>query len=113
MAAEQGNGAAQNGKANAQEYLRIVDVRKEFDGFVAVDDTKLDAEKSDLWTVAWDGGAPVQLTKTPANSEWQPRYGADGLGRGNQRGDLTGRQTGVPASLRAEPATTDSQPCGD
>ena len=45
---------------------------------VAVNDTKLDAEKSDLWTVPWEGGAPVQLTKTPATSEWQPRYSADG-----------------------------------
>ncbi|NIJ38415.1 dipeptidyl aminopeptidase/acylaminoacyl peptidase [Sphingopyxis panaciterrae] len=45
---------------------------------VAVNDIKLDAEKSDLWTVPWEGGAPVQLTRTPAASEWQPRYGADG-----------------------------------
>ena len=57
MAAEQGNGAAQNGKANAQEYLRIVDVRKEFDGFVAVDDTNLTIRKGEIFALLGGSGS--------------------------------------------------------
>ncbi len=38
----------------------------------------LDAEVSDLWSVSWDGGAPRQLTRTPAVSEWQPVPSPDG-----------------------------------
>ncbi len=57
MAAEQGNGAAQNGKANVQEYLRIVDVRKEFDGFVAVDDTNLTIRKGEIFALLGGSGS--------------------------------------------------------
>lgn len=57
MAAEQGNGAGQNGKANAQEYLRIVDVRKEFDGFVAVDDTNLTIRKGEIFALLGGSGS--------------------------------------------------------
>jgi dipeptidyl aminopeptidase/acylaminoacyl peptidase len=37
-----------------------------------------DAQVSDLWRVDWRGGAPVQLTRTPFASEWQPQWRADG-----------------------------------
>jgi dipeptidyl aminopeptidase/acylaminoacyl peptidase len=37
-----------------------------------------DAQVSDLWRVGWQGGAPVQLTRTPFHSEWQPQWRADG-----------------------------------
>ncbi|WP_313497137.1 ABC transporter ATP-binding protein [Pseudoxanthomonas mexicana] len=57
MAAEQGNGAAPNGKASAQEYLRIVDVRKEFDGFVAVDDTNLTIRKGEIFALLGGSGS--------------------------------------------------------
>ncbi len=57
MAAEQGNGTASNGKANAQEYLRIVDVRKEFDGFVAVDDTNLTIRKGEIFALLGGSGS--------------------------------------------------------
>ena len=45
---------------------------------VSRNDEKGDEATSDIWSVAWTGGAPVQLTRTPAHSEWQPRFGADG-----------------------------------
>ncbi|MBB5685370.1 S9 family peptidase [Sphingobium boeckii] len=45
---------------------------------VSLKDAKRDAEKSDLWTVPWQGGTPVQITKTPEASEWNPRYSPDG-----------------------------------
>jgi len=45
---------------------------------VSLNDAKQDAAKSDLWTVAWTGGAPVRITDTPEASESQPRYTADG-----------------------------------
>ena len=57
MAAEQGNGAAPNGKASAQEYPRIVDVRKEFDGFVAVDDTNLTIRKGEIFALLGGSGS--------------------------------------------------------
>jgi len=41
-------------------------------------DAKSDSSSSDIWTVAWNGGAPRQLTKTPKASESQPRYTRDG-----------------------------------
>jgi putrescine transport system ATP-binding protein len=47
MAIEQLNGT-KNTAGNAkivEDYLRIVDVRKEFDGFVAVEDTDLSIRK--------------------------------------------------------------------
>src|SRR5262245_26535885 len=38
----------------------------------------IDAQVSDLWRVDWRGGEPVQLTRTPFASEWQPQWRADG-----------------------------------
>jgi dipeptidyl aminopeptidase/acylaminoacyl peptidase len=40
--------------------------------------TVIDDAVSDLWSVAWDGGAPRQLTRTPTVSEWQPVPSPDG-----------------------------------
>jgi dipeptidyl aminopeptidase/acylaminoacyl peptidase len=45
---------------------------------VSRNDAKSDKGTSDLWSVAWSGGAARQLTKTPKVSEWQPRYAHDG-----------------------------------
>ena len=45
---------------------------------VTVNDARLDAQKSDLWSVAWTGAEPIQLTKTADTSEWQPRFSPDG-----------------------------------
>ena len=45
---------------------------------VSLSDKKRDESTSDLWMVPWSGGKPVQLTRTPKSSEWQPRYGGDG-----------------------------------
>ncbi|MEJ0086240.1 MAG: S9 family peptidase [Pseudomonadota bacterium] len=39
---------------------------------------KDDEATSDIWSVPWSGGKPVQLTRTPKASEWQPRFGGDG-----------------------------------
>lgn len=39
---------------------------------------KDDEATSDLWTVAWRGGEPRPLTRTPGHSEWQPRFSPDG-----------------------------------
>jgi len=41
-------------------------------------DRKLDQSSSDLWSVPWKGGKPVQLTRTPKNREWQPHWSRDG-----------------------------------
>jgi dipeptidyl aminopeptidase/acylaminoacyl peptidase len=45
---------------------------------VSLNDRKRDAGTSDIWSVPWAGGKPVQLTRTPESSESQPRYSADG-----------------------------------
>ncbi len=45
---------------------------------VSRNDKKSDKSTSDIWSVPWSGGEPVQLTRTPKNSEWQPRYASDG-----------------------------------
>jgi len=45
---------------------------------VSRNDKKSDKSTSDIWSVPWSGGGPVQLTRTPKNSEWQPRYSSDG-----------------------------------
>lgn len=45
---------------------------------VTLGDARQDAAKSDLWTVAWKGGAPIRITDTGEASETQPRYSADG-----------------------------------
>jgi dipeptidyl aminopeptidase/acylaminoacyl peptidase len=41
-------------------------------------DKKSDKATSDIWSVAWSGGKPEQLTRTPKASESQPRFGKDG-----------------------------------
>ena len=56
MATEQLNGTTQNGKASADDYLRIVDVRKEFDGFVAVEDTDLSIRKGEIFALLGGSG---------------------------------------------------------
>ena len=45
---------------------------------VSRNDKKNDKGTSDIWVVPWSGGDPVQLTRTPKVSEWQPRFGKDG-----------------------------------
>jgi dipeptidyl aminopeptidase/acylaminoacyl peptidase len=45
---------------------------------VSRNDANSDKATSDIWSVPWSGGSPVQLTHTPKVSEWQPRYGSDG-----------------------------------
>ncbi len=37
-----------------------------------------DLQQSDLWRVAFSGGAPTQLTHTPEQDEWAPSYSPDG-----------------------------------
>ena len=58
MAAES-NGTkdpARADKAGVDDYLRIVDVRKEFDGFVAVDDTSLNVRKGEIFALLGGSG---------------------------------------------------------
>ena len=56
MASEQiGSGQGGNGK-DAEAYLRIVDVRKEFDGFVAVEDTNLAIRKGEIFALLGGSG---------------------------------------------------------
>jgi dipeptidyl aminopeptidase/acylaminoacyl peptidase len=45
---------------------------------VSRNDKKADESNSDIWSVPWKGGKPVQLTRTPKHSESQPRYASDG-----------------------------------
>ena len=58
MAAES-NGTkdpARADKTGVDDYLRIVDVRKEFDGFVAVDDTSLNVRKGEIFALLGGSG---------------------------------------------------------
>ncbi|MFZ2754297.1 MAG: polyamine ABC transporter ATP-binding protein [Lysobacteraceae bacterium] len=50
------NGAPAAPKATVEGYLRIVDVRKEFDGFVAVDDTNLSIRKGEIFALLGGSG---------------------------------------------------------
>ena len=50
-----GNGQGGNGR-DAEGYLRIVDVRKEFDGFVAVEDTNLAIRKGEIFALLGGSG---------------------------------------------------------
>ncbi|MFZ5636991.1 MAG: ABC transporter ATP-binding protein [Pseudomonadota bacterium] len=50
-----GSGQGGNGK-DAEGYLRIVDVRKEFDGFVAVEDTNLAIRKGEIFALLGGSG---------------------------------------------------------
>jgi dipeptidyl aminopeptidase/acylaminoacyl peptidase len=45
---------------------------------VSRNDKKSDKGSSDIWSASWSGSEPVQLTRTPKVSEWQPRFGKDG-----------------------------------
>lgn len=51
-----GPATAQNARAGVEGYLRIVDVRKEFDGFVAVDDTNLDIRRGEIFALLGGSG---------------------------------------------------------
>jgi putrescine transport system ATP-binding protein len=56
-----GNEKPQNGTSAApkqaiEDYVRIVDVRKEFDGFVAVDDTNLNIRKGEIFALLGGSG---------------------------------------------------------
>ncbi len=50
------NGASGAARATVEDYLRIVDVRKEFDGFVAVDDTNLSIRKGEIFALLGGSG---------------------------------------------------------
>lgn len=50
------NGAPATPKATVEDYLRIVEVRKEFDGFVAVDDTNLSIRKGEIFALLGGSG---------------------------------------------------------
>ncbi len=59
MAVAQGKATgetAQAAKAGAADYLRIVNVRKEFDGFVAVDDTNLTIRQGEIFALLGGSG---------------------------------------------------------
>src|SRR5690606_25032528 len=49
-------GAAKNDKLGAEDYLRIEAVRKEFDGFVAVDDVSLSIRKGEIFALLGASG---------------------------------------------------------
>ncbi len=55
MGTEPSNSVKENGK-DTEDYLRIVDVRKEFDGFVAVDDTNLSIRKGEIFALLGGSG---------------------------------------------------------
>ena len=58
-----------------------------------------DITQSDVWRVAYDGGTPERLTRTPDSSEWSPRWSPDarslaflsdrGFGRGKHADETT------------------------
>ncbi|TXI48842.1 MAG: polyamine ABC transporter ATP-binding protein [Lysobacter sp.] len=50
------NGASGASKPTVEDYVRIVDVRKEFDGFVAVDDTNLNIRKGEIFALLGGSG---------------------------------------------------------
>ncbi|MEQ1511622.1 MAG: polyamine ABC transporter ATP-binding protein [Lysobacteraceae bacterium] len=50
------NGAPSAPRTTVEDYLRIVDVRKEFDGFVAVDDTNLSIRKGEIFALLGGSG---------------------------------------------------------
>ena len=54
-------GAPKNDMLGAEGYLRIETVRKEFDGFVAVDDVSLSIRKGEVWVL--DGVLDAKPTK--------------------------------------------------
>jgi Tol biopolymer transport system component len=82
---------------------------------VSRNDRKSDQSTSDLWSVPWSGGNPVQLTRTPKSSESQPRYARDGkslfflsdagedevtqLWRASAKGSGARRVTNIPGGI--------------
>ena len=48
--------APRNDKLGAENYLRIESVRKEFDGFVAVDDVSLSIRKGEIFALLGASG---------------------------------------------------------
>ncbi|MCC7247169.1 MAG: polyamine ABC transporter ATP-binding protein [Lysobacter sp.] len=50
------NAASGAAKTTVEDYLRIVDVRKEFEGFVAVDDTNLNIRKGEIFALLGGSG---------------------------------------------------------
>ena len=50
------HGASAATKATVEDYLRIAEVRKEFDGFVAVDDTNLSIRKGEIFALLGGSG---------------------------------------------------------
>ena len=50
------NGPSNGAKPVVEGYLRIIDVRKEFDGFVAVDDTNLSIRKGEIFALLGGSG---------------------------------------------------------
>jgi putrescine transport system ATP-binding protein len=55
MGTEPASSVKENGK-ETEDYLRIVDVRKEFDGFVAVEDTNLSIRKGEIFALLGGSG---------------------------------------------------------
>ena len=55
MGTEPSNSVKENGK-DTEDYLRIVDVRKEFDGFVAVEDTNLSIRRGEIFALLGGSG---------------------------------------------------------
>ena len=45
---------------------------------LSITDLEADAFRSDIWRVAYAGGAPVNLTDTPEKSEWSASFSPDG-----------------------------------
>jgi dipeptidyl aminopeptidase/acylaminoacyl peptidase len=76
---------------------------------------KSDEATSDIWSVAWSGGAPAQVTRTPGHNEWLPRFGSDGktlfflsdesknetaqLWRASAKGGRARRVTNIPGGI--------------
>jgi putrescine transport system ATP-binding protein len=52
----QENSAIRNEKLGDENYLRIIDVRKEFDGFVAVDDVNISIRKGEIFALLGGSG---------------------------------------------------------
>ena len=55
MGTEPSSSVKENGK-DTEDYLRIVDVRKEFDGFVAVEDTNLSIRRGEIFALLGGSG---------------------------------------------------------
>ena len=55
MGTEPSNSVKESDK-NTEDYLRIVDVRKEFDGFVAVEDTNLSIRRGEIFALLGGSG---------------------------------------------------------